>query len=249
MKTLSQRMLNSGWLLHKQEKNAWSFQSPLGFSTTWTPPPGLPPVPPEDLLREIEAVEQAIAEGKISRFLGAAARTQPPVPPEGSPTALHLAREHLAKNHAVLRFRTQPDPAGDQALLRSGAWRVETWLPPWPPPRTCHLSGFTVFTCEHLLDSLPRLDRRHLFHTIQALTPAPEGVVYFTVIQMSALPREWLKMPFEDGYQIPYGHNQCFVKPYSESMLQRELSGALSGYVRRAWIHHHEITFTWRPHV
>ncbi len=249
MRALSERMLNSGWLLHKNGDGSWSFQSPLGFRTRWTPAPDTPASPPADLLRELEAVELAIHDGRISRFLGPAPRIQPPLPPEGAPVALHLARDHLAKGHAVLRFRTLPDPAGDQALLDSGAWRVETLPPPWTLPKSYRTSGFTVFTCEHLLDSLPRLDRRHLFDTLKSLTPAPDGVVYFTAVQMSALPREWLKTPFEDGYQVQYGHNLCFIKPYNESMLRRELSDALPGHVSRAWIHHHELAFIWRPHV
>ncbi len=249
MQALSERMLNSGWILHKNGDASWFFRSPLGFSGTWMPEPPRPAEPPPELLRELEAVELAIEQQRISRYLGVARRMQPPLPAEGAYTALRLAGDHVAKGHAVLRFRAMPDPAGDQALLDRGAWRVETLLPPWSVPDTFRTSGFKVFTCEHLLDTLPRLDRSHLFNTLLTLCRPPDGVVYFTVVQMSGLPRDWTQTPCEDGYQVRYGHNLCFIKPYNETMLRRELTTALQGSGARAWIHHHELAYTWRPHA
>lgn len=249
MKALSVRMLNSGWILHKNPDTSWSFRSPLGYETRWTPPENAPASPPEELVREIDRVEDAIHRGAISRYLGPAGRVQPPLPAEGAPAATRLAREHIAKGHAVLRFRTHPDPTGDQTLLHHGAWRVETLLPPWTLPDTFIASGFNVLMVEHLLDTLPKLDRAPLYKTLLTITPPREGVVYFNVVQMAGLPRDWLKTPLEDGYQVPYGQNLCFVKPYNESMLKRELAEALPGTVARAWIYHHELAYTWRPHA
>jgi hypothetical protein len=250
MQELSRRMLKSGWILNKDpDKPCWTYHSPLGLKGTLGTGWDGKIIPPECLLRELDRVEQAIVENRITRFTGTACRVQPPLPPEGSPLALRLANEHIAKGHAVLRLRATEDPSGDEALRKHGAWRVETLLPPWTVPANYHSAGFSVMTCEHLLDTLPQPDRQNLFKTLLSLTPPGDGSVYFTVVQMSAIPREWRENPLEDGYQVKYGHNLCFIKPYNESMLRRELSRALPGDIERAWILHHELTCIWRPHA
>lgn len=249
MKALSERMLKSGWILHKSADATWTALSPRGYRETLHKRGDGQVTPSPDLLREITEVERLIETGGFSRYLGTSRRLQPPLPPEGAPLAQHLARRHIARGHAVLRFRSLPDPAGDQTLLDHGAWRVETLSPPWQNTEPLKTSRFTVFTCEHLLDTLPRLDRRRLLAILLQQVPKGDGVAYFTVLQMSALPKEWLQVPSEDGYQIQYGHNLCFVKPYNEAMLRRELAGTLPGDIERAWIQHHELTYSWRPHA
>lgn len=250
MHTLSDRMLKSGWLVKKTAENSFTLISPLGFHCVWnrvsneeeTPPP-------TEVQTEIISVETAISEGRISRFLGTSPLLQPPLPNEGALMASYIARQHIAKGHAVLRYRATPDEAGSRTLReQGGAWRVETLLPPWNLPYPSTAAAFSVLLCEHLLDTLPKTDRMHLLQHIREMTP-PQGVVYFSVYQMDGLQRAWLKHPFEDGYEVPYGRNKCFIKPYNESMLRRELSEQLHGSVERAWIQFHERVYAWRPHV
>jgi hypothetical protein len=251
MSSLIPSMRANGWVIRQSPPGTWRFRSPHGASWSFTAGQLRGESVRQTLLEENDRVQHALNTGALSPWFGTATLLQPPLPPDGAPIATHIAKHHLAKGLAVLRLRTDPDDAGSETLRHHGAWRVETLLPPWDTS-SVNLSSdatrFSVILCEHLIDTLPVLDRKPLYGKLLALTP-PLGQVYFNAFQMSALPTSWRESPFEDGYLIPYGPHQCFVKPYNEAMLHREIDHALPGTVERGWTACHELTCSWRPHA
>lgn len=251
MNTLIPSFRANGWVIQPSPEGTWSFRSPLG--SAWNPSPHELKSEPfrQTLLQENSRVQEALNTAQISPCFGTATLLQPPLPPEGAPLAVRIAKEHQAKGHAVLRLRTDPDEPGSQTLREHGAWRVDTLLPPWESlthnPSNAS-TRFSIILCEHLIDTLPSPDRKQLYNKIQSLTPSL-GLVFFNVFQMSALPKSWLNQPFEDGYLIPYGPHRCFVKPYNEAMLHREIAAALPGAREKSWSSYHELVCSWRSHA
>jgi len=234
-------MRKAGWLLKRQSTGGWTAQSLHGARFHVEDETALPP----ELIRCLREEEAELAQGGLTPFSGTCRLSDPPLNSFAAPVAEHLAGHHLCKGHAVLRYRVSPDPAGDEALLAAGAWRVETETAPWMNPQP-HSAPVAVVTCEHVCDVLPMRDRRRVYQQIRKTT-AEDGVVYFVFFQLSALPESVRRSPFEDGYIVPYGKQEVFFRPHTEAMARKELLRELGGHVSPGWIQHHEFTCCWRP--
>jgi len=247
MSHFSDRLYQAGWVIRKQTPGHYSAWSPTGKRFEWVSENGDACL--TEMERQLAEDERAIAQGKYTPYLGTARLTAPDLDGRPSLLAERIAHDHLARGHAVLRLLTAPDPAGDEALSHSGAWRVESLTAPWqwksPPGGT---PPFRVLLCEHVVDVLPKVDRYPLYKRM-AETLHPEGEIYFSFFQMSALPDEPLRTPFEDGYRIPHGRHQLFIRPYTPAMVQREITALFNGNVKILANPFHELICCWRPHA
>ena len=247
MSALSDRLRQAGWLLEPLGEGRWRLTAPDGAvleehaDNLRRGAPGV--------LRRLEADEDAIAAGTRTPFLATARLTAPPLDGKGSLLAEYAARKHIVRGHAVLRMLTAPDDTGSRMLQESGAWRVESLLPPWPCP---DLPGdthpFHILLCEHVIDVLPLTDRKEVLSTIARLLPK-DGEAWFSLFQMSAIPPEALRHPYEDGYTLDYGPHRVFIRPHTPAMAQREITGILGGTFETAATRHHELICCWRPHA
>lgn len=246
MSALSDRMLSAGWVLRRLGPGKWSVVAPSGFSAIHTDAIWTPGV--ETVEAELGKTETAISKGEHTPFLGTCRLASPPL--EDKPTLLaeKIAHGGHARDHAVLRVLSSPDPAGDEVLSRHGAWRAESLLPPWKGPHHPGPPPFHLLLCEHLLDTLPPIDRNHLLMMLPSLLH-PDGCAWFSFFQMSGMPPDHLREPHADGYKVRYGRHFVFLRPYTPATALKELAALPKGEVRTAWTQHHELVCTWKPHA
>ncbi|MCC5849113.1 MAG: hypothetical protein JJU29_13585 [Verrucomicrobia bacterium] len=247
MSSFSDRLYQAGWVIRKHTPEHYTAWSPSGNRFEWRPEKG--ETCRVEMERQLVEDERAIDQGAHTPFLGTARLTAPDLGNHPSLLAERIAHDHSARGHAVLRLLTISDPAGDEALSNSGAWRVESLLAPWqwqPPPGGA--PPYRVLLCEHVVDVLPKADRYPLYKRMAAALH-PDGEIYFSLFQMSALPDEPLRTPFEDGYQMAHGRHRVFVRPYTPAMAQREITALLHGNLEIFANPFHELHCCWRPHA
>lgn len=238
-------MLEAGWVFHKRSDDRWEILSPRDRRFFWTKHDW------EPSRREVEACleadEEAIRSGEFTPFTGTARLVNPPRPGVPDTLCAWLADGRRVKGLSVLRAACRREAAGDERLLQAGARKVDTLPPPWSAAAdTARSFPYQMVVCGHLADCLPPADRRRLLVNL-ATHLHPDGEIHFSFYEMSALPPEAGREPFEDGYRFKRGRHHVFLKPWLPGQARKELERQLGGYTEVAQRPYDEFFCRWRP--
>ncbi len=242
MHELSDRLLAAGWILEPVPgSQAWSLQGPDGFSGTWVQGQWSPSL--EKLLNALERAEHGIRRNEQTPFRSTCRIWKP----ESLLLPAWTADAGFAADRDILRIQCRRDPAGDTRLLEHGARRVQT-LFPWEIGTMEAKGAFHLVLIDHVTDLLPRIDRETMYATAKQHL-RKDGQVFISLFDVSAVPPDVNRTPYEDGYRLQMGRHHCFLKPHTESGVLKELKREAGGKAEVVGHPYQEYICRWWPYA